>query len=226
MGQFHIREFLAHFDHHFAPHAGHGKHVGLVHGAHLLTALAGRGEGHPTDAGDFLFIVNHGVEAGAQAVAHFGPGGLAEIDAARQFAHDDEIKALGGDVGTQQARAGKFGEQGRGTQVGEQAEGLTDAEQATFGTDGGIDGVPLGAAHRAEEHRIGGFAGLHGGVGQRHAHGVDGGAAEQGFRHGERMTEFLFHGAKHFHGFGNNLGANAVTRQQADRLLHSSILAV
>ena len=33
--------------------------------------------------------------------------------------------------------------------------------------------------------------------------------AEQGFRHGERVTEFLFHGAKHFHGFGNNLGANA-----------------
>ena len=62
---------------------------------------------------------------------------------------------------------------------------------------------------------------------RRHrAHGVDGGAAEQGFRHGERVTEFLFHGAKHFHGFGNNLGANAVTRQQADRLLHSSILAV
>ena len=76
------------------------------------------------------------------------------------------------------------------------------------------------------EDRIGGLAGRHGGVGQRLAHGVDGGAAEQGCRHGERVTEFLFHGAKHFHGFGNNLGANAVTRQQADRLLHSSILAV
>ena len=66
-----------------------------------------------------------------------------------------------------------------GPQVGVQPEALAESEQALLGAGlVGIGRVPLGAADRGQQHRVGAPAGRERLVGQRRAVGVDRGAAE------------------------------------------------
>ncbi len=195
MGQFHIRELLAHFDHHIRATRDTAKHGWALSPTEhtFLRRLRAVEKAHPAEAGDFLFVVNHGVESGAQPIGGLAralqvpAGHLAEIESpARQFAHDDEIKALAEMSGREPARAGQGFRWNTGCgddRLANRPEALR--MRASHVTGRGRDRwlSPLGGLHpprRGTPHSAALQASTVGG--QRHAHGVDGRAPpEQGF---------------------------------------------
>ena len=116
-----------------APEHARLHHVELLGRGHLVAALAGEVEGDPGDALDLAGRVDLGVDGALRAVLQgHDLLRLAEIDAAGELAHDDDVEALdhlalqGGGVGE-----GRVAD--RRAQVGEQAEILAQAQEARLG---------------------------------------------------------------------------------------------
>ena len=82
------------------------------------------------------------------------------------------------DVPAQRTRAGQLREQLSRAHIGEQAHGAADAQQALFRPLIPGHAVPLGAAHRAQQHAVRLKAGVDGRLGQGRAVVVDGHAAD------------------------------------------------
>ena len=102
--QRHVGELLLHHAlGHLAPQARRLEHVGLVDGAELLAAAARDARRGPHDALDLGDGVDAGV-AGAIAVAQL----LAEVDAAGQLAHHQQVDA-GEQLGPQRRRVQQLG---------------------------------------------------------------------------------------------------------------------
>ncbi len=103
----------------------------------------------------------------------------------------------------------------RGTQVGEEAEILSQAQQPRLGPDRVRHLVPLGSADGAEDHRVR-FHGLgHRLVGDRHALGVDGSAADEiRFRLEFRPLATLVEEGDHALDLGHRFDADAVAGQE------------
>ena len=105
--------------------------------------------------------------------------GLAEVDAAGQLAHDQQVGAgdplLAQRAGADQRRAGPHR-----PQVRVEAHPLAEAEQALLGAGRvGVGRVPLRPADGAEQDRVGGAAGVEHLVGQGDAVLVDREPADQ-----------------------------------------------
>ena len=111
-----------------------------------------------------------------------GVGGarlLAEVDAAGELAHDEQVGALD-DLAAQRAGVVERRQRADRAQVRVQAQALAQAEQALLGARRvGVGRVPLRAADGGEQHGVGAAAGGEDLVGQRDAVGVDRRAAEQ-----------------------------------------------
>ena len=104
---------------------------------------------------------------------------VAEVDAAGQLAHDEQVGA-GDPLRAQRARVEQRRARPDRAQVGVQAEALAEAEQALLGARRvGVGRVPLRPADGAEQHGVGVAAGLEHLVGERGAVLVDRGAADQ-----------------------------------------------
>ena len=82
------------------------------------------------------------------------PLGLAEIDAAGEFPHHQQIHPLD-HLGPQGAGSDQGGDDLDGAQIGEQAQAGTQAQQAGFGPLGAGQVVEAGAADAGQQHRIG-----------------------------------------------------------------------
>ena len=109
--------------------------VGLVDLSEFLAALAGEVEGDAGDADDFVFGVAHGVDGFAGL---FVPrAGLAEVEAAEELAHEEDVDALG-DFGTEWRVVGERGEGEAGAEICKASEHLADLQQAGFGTLVGV----------------------------------------------------------------------------------------
>ena len=91
----------------------------------------------------------------------FDPARLAEVEVAEQLAHDDQVGPAD-DLGPQGGRVEQGVARLDRAQIGVDAERFAQAEEALFGPLVGREHVPLGAAHRAEEHRVGAHASLAG----------------------------------------------------------------
>ena len=122
---------------------------------HLVAALARQLEGDAGDALDLVRGVDLRVDGALLAVLQRDDLlGLAEIDAAGQLAHDQDVEALDelalqrGGVGERRIADGR-------AQVGEQAEILAQPQQAGLGAHVVGDLVPLRAADGAEQHGVG-----------------------------------------------------------------------
>ena len=153
--------------------------VALLHRGHLVLALPGKLEGDAADALDLIGVIDLGIDGALLAVAEIGDGlGLAEIDAAGELTHDDDIEAFDGFAlearGFRQRRVAH----GR-AEVREQGEILAQAEQAGFGTHLIGDRIPLRTADRAEDDGVGGQRLGHVALGDRHLVGVIGRAADE-----------------------------------------------
>ena len=87
------------------------------------------------------------------------PGSLAEVDPARQLAHDQQVRSRD-HVGTQGARSGERGARPHRAQVGEQAEPcVVRGAPARGAARRGRSCMPAWTADRARQYRVGGAAG-------------------------------------------------------------------
>ena len=103
-----------------------------------------------------------------------------------------------------------------GPDVGEHAKLRPQFQQAVFGPHGGGGVVPLGAAHRAEKHGIGGAGEFPHLVEERGAVPVNGDAANVAVLKVEAVPESLLDGLQRLDGFLGNFGADAVAAQHGN----------
>ena len=113
---------------------------------------------------------------------------------------------------------------GAGAQVGEHAHALAQGEQALFGAAGRLNAVPLGAADAAHEHGVRGVAGGEGFVGEGHAEGVDGRAAELALIEGEAVTVDGGDFFQHFDRLRDDLRADVIAGEGDDMGVHGNDL--
>ncbi len=151
-----------------------GEDVGLVHRAEPVVAHAGRVE---TDAGGYDGFRSRCTAGcrrpGARAVLqHALLAGLAEADAAGQFADDEDVQP-GDHFRLQAGGRGQLRIEDGRTQVGEQAQLRANLQQTALGTDIAFDPVPL-RPPTAPSSTASAWRALQGLVGQRHAVLVDG----------------------------------------------------
>jgi hypothetical protein len=191
------------------------QHVRLVHVAQLASPPAGRFERDPRDAGDLVLVVHHRVSGFAAPVYLRRAARLAEVDAASELAHHQQVDALH-DLRLERGRT-RQGRKHRGrAQVREQAQLLADAEQAALGAR--VDGhvVPLRPPHGPEQYGAAGPGRLQHVVGQGRSLGVDGGAADQALFERELQPRAGSHGLQDALRLVDNLGADPVAGEDED----------
>ena len=213
-----------------APQAARLEHVGLVHGDDAVAGTTGGGvEGPADDALHLVLVVVHEVAAeGAGGAVHARAGDVlgalvgAEVDAARQLAHDEHVHALEL-LGAKRACVAQGVIDAHGAQVEVEAQALADGEKALLRTGLARGGaVPLGAADSGEQHGVGGLGGLErlggkrGGRAAGGTGGVDGAAADEVLLAVEGAAILLADGVEDLHGLGDDLRADAVAGKQAN----------
>ena len=98
----------------------------------------------------------------------------------------------------------------RRAQVGKQFKLAAQPEQCFFRSVVAAEVVPLGAAHRAEQHGIGLFASLHGVLGKRTAASVNRDTAGRLFGEGKFVPVNLAHAVKRHDCLANNVRTYSV----------------
>ena len=219
VAELHVRIVGVDFGYHLAPKLRHFKHVGLVHGSKPAVALARQVEGDPGDAGDFALVVDVGVEATPPAVVHHDAARFAEVDAAGEFADDQDVQVRDQFL-LQRRCVGERREQQRRAQVREQVEAGAQPQQALLRALLHRQVVPLRAAHRAEQNGVGGACRFQRLRRQRRAVLVDGAAAH--VRVGE--VEVEAERVEHAHRVRHDLGADAVAWDDEDAMRHGVVL--
>ena len=209
--------------HHSAPQAAGVQHVGLIHAAQLLAALHGSLKADAADALDLMLRVGHDVGGDLLAVDSLGLV-LAEVHAADQLAHHDEVNALGHDGGLQGAGVGQLGPQLGGAVVGVQAHAGAQVQQAAFRALGALHAFPFGAAHGAQQHTVAGQALVQLSLGQRLAPLVNGAAAHVHLGVGEGVAVLFGDLVQHANGLAHDLGADAVAADDSNVLVHWFVL--
>src|SRR5581483_1517164 len=140
---------------------------------------------------------------------------LAEVEPAGELAHADEV-AADDDLLAQRRELGQRVHHPHRAQVGVEPEALAQPQKSQLGTHGRARVVPLGTADGAEQHRVGGAAGVELAGGQGGASGVDGGAADEvlGALHLEAVAQpdLVDDGEPRLH----HLGADAVSGEDGE----------
>ena len=142
-------------------------------------------------------------------------GRRAEVQARRELAQDQAVHALE-ELRLERARADELGEDGDRPQVRVQAQAAAQREEGLLRAHGGVRVVPLRPADRTQEHGIGGTAGLDvlGPAGD--AVRIDAGAAHDEAVPLEAEAEAAAGGLEDAHRALDDLGADAVARDQRD----------
>ena len=156
----------------------------------LPAARLGEAEGAPDDALD----LRRRVLAGVERRAVLANAARAEVEAADELAHDQDVDAVGD----------------RRAQVRVGVERGAQREQALLGPH--VRAVELGVAHRAFQHGNGGETRVARLVGKRRAGCANRGGADQPLVEHDVGREQLEHEAR----LRGDLGPDAVARQQDD----------
>ena len=208
-----VRVVLRDLDGDLAPEAGRLEDVRLVDGGQLLAAGAGELEADAQDALDLLLGVEERVDALASGLRLPALLGRGVVEAAGELAQDDHVRAAHAVV-LERARGLHAGEDLHGADVGVQAERLAQAEDGGLRADRLV--VPLGAADRAEEHRVRAAGGADGLVAQGRAVGVDRASANHVGLVAEVVLPARGDGVQHLLRCAGDLRADAVARQNHD----------
>ncbi len=199
-----------------APQQARLHDIGLVDLAEPLLPLPRQLEGGAADALDLGLGIDLGVDAAAGAVGQrLDAARVAEIDAAGQLAHDQQVEP-GDQLALEARRVGQRLENLRRAQIGEEVHLLAQAKQAALGLQLERQLLPFRAADRAEQHRVGGLRPRQGRIGQRHAVGIVGRAADQPLADIEAGDAALVEKLHHARHLAHDLGADAVARQDQD----------
>jgi hypothetical protein len=201
--------------HSVAPELAHIEHIGLVHAAELAAPLLGLLEAHLGDPVDLVVAVGHGVEGALTGVGLQPALGGAEIHAAGELAHHQQIHPLdhltleGG--GLDQRR-----DDLHRPQVGEQAQAGPQPQQAGFGALLAGQAVVAGGADGGQQHRIAAAAGLQRAGRQGFTGGIDGRAAHGLLVVAERNAVAAAHRIKQLAGHRRDLRADPIAGEQGD----------
>ena len=204
---------------HLPPQRGRGEHIGFVDEAQPAPALFGEFVGYARHALDLYLGVAFGVER-LSAELPAAVSALPEIYPARELADDDEIYAAREDVGTERRSSRKRGIEPGGPEICVEPQAFAYAEQGGFGTHGSV--VPLGTAHRSEQHRVGGERRFRRGLGKGSPDGVYRRSADERVAHRELVSEPFADGCEHAFCRGDYLGTYAVSRQSEYACFHFS----
>ena len=197
--------------HGVAPKAGDFQHVGFVHRHHLVAAFARPLKGDAGNPFDFHHRVAHRVERFVAVVADR----LAEIDAARQLAHGEQVNA---DHGAGAKWRG-FCQRRRNchrTQIGKRAEFFTDFQQSGLWPHLAGQLVPLGAADRTEQDGVGGFANVDGALWHRVVVCINRRTTRRGFGVFKGKVRAFCNGIENFDAFGDHFRADPVAGQKTN----------
>ena len=205
----HLGIIPADADNGFSPQARGFEHICLVHAGDALVTLHGEVKRHTRNALNFGNGVLLGIP-GSRLTAHFFSAALAEVDAAGQLAHNHNVHIVADNVVFNRRSALERSENHGRTQVGKQAQCAANAQKTCLGTVVAGLVVPLGTAHRAEQHAVGSLALCHGFFGKRHAGCVDCTAAEQRLVIGDGKTKLLRRLVEHLDSLIDDFGADAV----------------
>ena len=208
--------------HHTAPQAAGVQNVGLVHTAELFAAFLGGLEADAANALDLVLRVGHGVDGLLFAVLEGVGLVLAEVHAADQLPHNDEVNALCHDLRLQGAGRGQLGPDLGGAVVGVQAHTRAQAQQTLFRALLTGQTLPLGAAHGTQQDAVRSKALVQLMLGQRVAVLVNGFAAHGGIGIVEGVAVLFSHLIKHPDGLFHDLGAGAVAPDDSNVFFHSS----
>mmetsp|Transcript_635 Transcript_635/g.1345 ORF Transcript_635/g.1345 Transcript_635/m.1345 type:complete len:399 (-) Transcript_635:85-1281(-) len=200
-------------DHHVPPQLAHVEHVGLVHAAHLVSALGRDVEGHLGDPPHLALLVAHVVEPEPLPVLGGDALGLPEVDVARQLAHDHDVHPRH-HLGLEGGRVDELRQHRRRTQVREQAERLAHAEEAGLWPQFARILVPLRSADGGKEDRVTGLHLLEGHIRQRIVVSVKRGASDQSLFEVDRESLLGSHSLARNYGRFDDLWPNAIAREQ------------
>ena len=210
--QLHLRVFRGDADHRLPPQAGGFEHVRLIHARQLFAALHSHIKGHARNALDFRHGIALGVISRRRAV-FLVPTTLAEIDAARQLAHNEDVELVADDAVFNRRSALQRLKNFSRPQVRIQPQRAADAEQSRLRALAAGQGIPLPAADRAEQHGIRLFAGLHRLLRQRLACCIDCAASHELLVIGKAEAEFLSRRVEHLDGLRHNFRADPIAAQ-------------
>ena len=149
MRELDVREGFRLGRHDLAPELRSLEHVGLVDGAHALASLAGGFKADARDAANLALAIAHRVEAFALTGGLANTLRLAEIDVARQLAHDEDVEPRH-HFRLERRRRGELRMHLRRAQVGEQAQLLAQAKDRLFGPLRALELVVARVANGAE----------------------------------------------------------------------------
>ena len=131
----------------FAPQLAGFHDVGFFAGGDFVVTLAGEFEGHARDTMDFMRGIDLRIDALTFAIGQrCDAARLAKVNAAGQFAHDQDIEAFD-DTGFQRGGIDKCIKYFCRAQVGEEFQFLAQLQQACFGADAVINFVPFRSAN-------------------------------------------------------------------------------
>ena len=176
-----------------------------------MTAPAARQlEAEADDAAHLGLGVGHRVVGRSPVRAVMRLTSLAEVDAAGELSHDEHVHALD-EVASQRRRLDERGFHGDRTQVGVEPEHLADTQEPLLGTHRCRRVVPLGPAHRTEQHGVRREQHVEVLVPDRCPVGIDGDAAGEHIRPLEREAEAFGGRIEHDACGVDDLRADAVT---------------
>ena len=208
--QLDIRIVLCNTQHDLAPQFGHFQHVGLVHRAQALAALARNLERRTADALDLRLAVHQRVETFLLAIVQRAHATwLAKVNTTGQLAHDHDVQA-GHHFRFQRGSFRQLRIQNGRAQVREQFKFGTQAQQTLLRPQWAIQRLILRTADRAQQNRICRARLIQRIFRQRMACGIVGRAADQPFFQFNIQATGLQR-MQNFYRFGDNLRANAVT---------------
>ena len=145
---------LGNVDDRAAPQAGRSQDIGLVDGRDFVAALLGSLHGKGANALYFRDTVVFQVPRAFDAIVDFRFAAVAEIDAADEFANDEDIGA-GDDIRFERRVFGQDFRYLDRAQVDVEPQSLAQAQDGLFRAQFRVDVVPLVAADGAEEDGVG-----------------------------------------------------------------------
>ena len=163
VGEMDIGKLAADAGNDFAPQPRALQNVRLVDREQAPAAGARELKCDAGNALDLRLAVAHGVDglarAGDAVVLSINGTGLAEIQSAEQFAHDENVGSFD-DFFAQRRAGSQRGIIDSGTEVGESAELLAEAQQSSFGAKFARIMIEGRTADGSKQHGLGGEAGL------------------------------------------------------------------
>ena len=195
-----------HVVHALAPKPGGLEHVGFVYARDLSPSLLRQLEGDSRYPLHFQLAVSHDVIA-LGAVFSAPHALFAEIDAADELAHDEQVYLPGV---FQRADLFEGGKEARGAQVRIKPHRLSHSQERAFGALFIGERVVLRTAHRAQKHAVAFQADLQALLGQRFAVSVVSRAAANAFGKVELVRKTLAHLDEHVLRRAGHFGTDAV----------------